>query len=86
MRSLVGMFLPLTVLRSRYGDKQWFDACNFLQWQFSTMVDTYGGVDPLDVIPLFLKMVAMLFLQNEAFFYFLWAHPSWIPSVVLAVR
>ena len=26
MRSLVGLFVPPTVLRSKSGDKQWFDA------------------------------------------------------------
>ena len=47
-------------------------------------LDTYEGVDPLGVFPLFLKKVADI-IARKLNIIFLWAHPSGIVSGVLAV-
>ena len=47
-------------------------------------LDTYGGVNPLGMFPLFLKMVADI-IGSKMLHNFLWADPSGIVPGVLAV-
>ena len=66
-------------------------SCNSLAFQTPVLLrvlldlDTYGGLDPLGVFPLFLKMVADI-IAPKFKYNFSWANPSLIDSRVLDSR